>query len=147
MFDPFLLSKRLFFNAFGMYHGPKRVTTGSKWAKNTCLSFPNGPISLLEKHVFDPLLTQLRSQNGFFSRHFGIYHVPKRVTTGSKSAKNTCFSTPNSPISLLEKRPLASLIGVLVAHLLCSRVYLKICLGKMAEGMEFHDYLEAVQDL
>ena len=64
------------------------MTTGSKWAKNACLSVQNGLVSLLEKHVFDPFLTYFWSQNGPFSRHFGIFHGPKCVTTGSKRAKN-----------------------------------------------------------
>ena len=34
---------------FGIFHGPKRVTTGSKWAKNTCLSIPSGLGTTLEK--------------------------------------------------------------------------------------------------
>ena len=37
-----------------MFDDPKRVTTGSRRAKNTCLSIPNGPGSLLEDPVFDP---------------------------------------------------------------------------------------------
>ena len=44
--------------------------------------------------VSDPcesLLTHFRSYNGPFSRHFGIFHRPKHVTTGSKRAKNTCL--------------------------------------------------------
>ena len=45
------------------------------------------------KHIFDPFLTHFWSQNGPFSRHFGIFHGPKRVTTGSKRAQNTCLST------------------------------------------------------
>ena len=73
---------------------------GSKWAKNTCVSIPNGPGSLLEKRVFGPFLTHFWSQNDPFSRHFGIFHGPKRVTTGSKGAKNTCLSIPNHPGSL-----------------------------------------------
>ena len=89
---------------FGILYGPKHVTTGSKWAKNTCLSIPSGPGSLLEKCVFHPFLTHFWSQNGPFSRHFGIFHGPKHVTTGSKSDKNTCLSIPNGPRSLLEKR-------------------------------------------
>ena len=32
-----------------------------------------------------------RSYNGPFSRHFGIFHGPKHVTTGSNRAKNTCL--------------------------------------------------------
>ena len=72
----------------------KPVPMGSKWAKNTCVSIPNGPRSLLEKCVFDPFLTHFGSQNGPFSRHFGILHGPKRGTTGSKRPKNTCLSIP-----------------------------------------------------
>ena len=84
--------------------GLNSVKTGSKWAKNTCFSIPNGPGSLLQKRVFDPFFTHFWFQNGPFSRHFGFFQGPKRVTTGSKWAKNTCLSIPNGPGSLLEKR-------------------------------------------
>ena len=47
-------------------------------------------------------LTHFWSQNGLFSRHFGIFHGPKRVTTSSKWAENTCLSTVNGPKSLFE---------------------------------------------
>ena len=87
----------------GIFHGPKRITSGSKWAKNTCLSIPNGPGSLLEKHVFDPFFTHFWSQKGPFSRHFGILLWPKRVTTGSKRAKNTCLSILSGLGTTLEK--------------------------------------------
>ena len=89
---------------FGIFHCPKRITTASKSAKNTCLSIPNCPGSLLEKRVFDPFLPHLWSQNGPFSKHFGIFHGPKHVTMGSKRARNTCLSIPNGAGSLLEKR-------------------------------------------
>ena len=82
---------------------PKPVATGSKRAKNTCLSIPNGPGSFLEKRVFDPFLTHCWSQNGPFSRHFGIFHGPKRATTGSKRPKNTCLSIPSGLGTTLEK--------------------------------------------
>ena len=108
VFDPFFTQfcsqNGPFSRHFGIFHGPNRVTTSSKWAKNTCLSIPNGPGSLLKKRVFDPFLTYYWSQNGPFSRHFGIFHGPNRVTTSSKWAKNTCLSIPNGPGSLLEKR-------------------------------------------
>ena len=42
----------------------------------------------LEKHVLDPLLTHFCSQNGQFSRHFGTFHGPNLLTTGSKWARN-----------------------------------------------------------
>ena len=74
----------------------KRPKNGQKGFE--CALFaqtPNGPGSLLERRVFDPFLTHFLSQNGSFSRHFGIFHGPKHVTTGSKRAKNTCLSIPS----------------------------------------------------
>ena len=102
IFDPcvtqFCSQSGPFSRHFGIFHGPKRVTTSSKWAKNTCLSIPNGPVSLPEKRlfdlIFDPFLTLFWSQNGPFSRHFGILHGPKRVTTGSKWAEKNLFQHP-----------------------------------------------------
>ena len=120
IFDPFLThfwsQNGPFSRHFGIFHGPKRVTTGSKRAKNTCLSIPNALRSLLEKRVFDPFLTHFWSQNGPFSRHFGIFHGPKRVTTGSKRAKNTCLSIPNGLGSLLEKRVFDPLLTHFWSH-------------------------------
>ena len=43
-----------FLRHYGIFHEPKPVSTGSNWAKTTCLSIVNGPGSFLEKHVFDP---------------------------------------------------------------------------------------------
>ena len=107
VFDPFLThfwsQNGPFSRHFGIFHGPKPVATGSKWAKTTCLSIINGPGSFLEKHVFDPFLTHCWSQNGPFSRHFGIFHGPKRATTGSKRPKNTCLSIPSGLGTTLEK--------------------------------------------
>ena len=88
---------------FGMFHGPKHVTTGSKWDKTTCLSTINGLGSFSEKRVFDPFLTHCWSQNGPFSRHFGIFHGPKRATTGSERPKNTCLSIPSGLGTTLQK--------------------------------------------
>ena len=84
-------------------HGPKRGTTGCKQVKNTCLSIPNGAGSLLGKRVCDPFLSHFWSQNGPFSRPFGIFHGPKRATTGSKRAKNTCLSIPSGLGTSLKK--------------------------------------------
>ena len=42
-------------------------------------------------------LTHFLSHNGPFSRHFGLFHGPKRVFLGSKWAKNTCLSIPHGP--------------------------------------------------
>ena len=110
VFDTFITQfcpqKSPFSRHFGIFHGPKPVTTGSKQANNTCLSIPNGPVSLLEKRVLDPLLTHFWSQKDPLSRHFGIFHGPERAPTGSKWAKNSCLSIPDGPVSLLEKRVL-----------------------------------------
>ena len=107
VFDPFFThfpsQNGPFSRHFGIFHGPKRVTMGSKWAKNTCLSIPNGSGSLLEKHVFEPFVTHVWSQNGPFSRHFGIFHGPKRATTSSKRRKNTSLSIPSGLGTTLEK--------------------------------------------
>ena len=107
VFDPFLThfwsQNGRFSIHFGIFHEPKPVATGSKWAKTTCLSIINGPGSLLEKHVFDPFLTHCWSQNGPFSRHFGTFHGPKRATTGSKRPKNTCLSIPSGLGTTLEQ--------------------------------------------
>ena len=83
--------------------GRNSVKAGSKWAHFTCLCTPNGPGSLVEKHIFDPIFTHFGSQNDPFSRHFGIFNGPICVTTGSKRCKNTCLSIPNGLGSLLEK--------------------------------------------
>ena len=107
VFDPFFThccsQNGPFSRHFGIFHGPKHVTTGSKWAKTTCLSIQKSRGSLLEKRVFHPFSTHFWSQNGPFSRHFGIFHGPKRVTTGSKRAKNTCLSIPSGLGTTLEK--------------------------------------------
>ena len=65
LFDPF--SRDL-----GIFHGPKRVTTDSKRAKNTCLSIPSGVGTTLEKMFFsapgtlvDPPLAPTVRRPGF----------------------------------------------------------------------------------
>ena len=89
--------------AYTWWKGLNSIKTGSKWAKTTCLTIPNGPESLLEKCVFDPFLTHFWSQNDPFSRHFGIFRGPKRATTGSKRPKNTFLSIPSGLRKTLEK--------------------------------------------
>ena len=107
VFDPFLThlwpQAIPFSRHFGVFHGPKRITTGSKRAKTICFGIRNGLGPVLEEHILDPFLTHLWSQIGPFSRHFGGFHGPKSVTTGSKRAKITCFGIANGPRSLLEK--------------------------------------------
>ena len=107
VFDPFLT---LFSSQNGpfprhpwIFHGPKCGTTSSKRVKNIYLSIPNGPGSLLRKRFFDPFWTHFWTQNGPFSRHFGNFHGPKRGTTGSKRAKNTCLSIPSGLGTTLKK--------------------------------------------
>ena len=63
----------------------------------------NSPGSLLEKCVFVLFSTHCWSQNGPFSRHFGIFHRPKHITTGSKPAENTCLSIRICLRTTLEK--------------------------------------------
>ena len=89
--------------AYMWWKGLNSVKTGSRRAQNTYLSTRNGPRSLLEKRVFDPFLTHFWSQNGPFSRRFGMFHGPKRATTGSKRPENTCLSIPSGPGTTLEK--------------------------------------------
>ena len=95
IFDPFLIHFWLQNNPFSRHfvtlEGPNWLAVGSKWAHFTCLGTPNGPRSFLEKHIFGPFLTHFLSQNSPFSRHFGILRGPKRATTRSNHAKNTCF--------------------------------------------------------
>ena len=94
-FDPFFTHfcslSRPFSKHIGIFHGPKPVPMGSKWAKNTFLSIPNGPGSPLEKRVFDPFLTHFWTRNGPFSRYFRIFGGQKRASTGSERPKNTCL--------------------------------------------------------
>ena len=71
--------RRVQLGAYMWRKGLKSIETGSKWAENICSCTPNGLGSLLEKRVFDPFFTHFCSQNGPFSRHFGIFHGPKPV--------------------------------------------------------------------
>ena len=107
VFDSFLThfwsQNSPFSRHFGIFHEPKPVAMGSKWAKTTCLSIINGPRSLLKKRVFDPFLTHCWSQNGPFLTHLGIFHDPERATTGSKRPQNTCLSIPSGLGTTLEK--------------------------------------------
>ena len=64
--------------------GLNSVKTGSKWAKNTGLSSPNGGGSHLEKHIFHPFFTHFCSQNGPFSRHFWRFAWAKTRHHGLK---------------------------------------------------------------
>ena len=88
---------------FVALEGPKWLAMGSKWAYFTCLGTPNGLGPFLEKHIFDPFLTHCLSQNNPFSRHFGILGGPKRATTSSKHAKNSCFGIQCGPQSFLKQ--------------------------------------------
>ena len=76
---------------------------GSKWAHSTCLCTPNNPKVSLEKHIFDPFLTDFWSQNSPFSRHFVTLEWPKWLAMGSKGAHFTCLGTPHGLGSFLEK--------------------------------------------
>ena len=108
---------------FGFSMGLNVSPWAAKKAKNTHLSIPNGPGSLLEKHAFDPFLTHLLTHfwchKGPLSSNFGIFHGPKRVITSSKRAKNTCWRIPNGPRSVLENcvfDPFLPIFGSKKAH-------------------------------
>ena len=107
VFDPFLTlfwsQHHPFSRHFGIFHGPKHVSTGSKWAKKHLFGHPKWSMITFGKRVFDPFMTHFWSQNGPFSRHFGIFHGPKRVTTGTTWAKNTCLSILSGPGTTLKK--------------------------------------------
>ena len=66
-------------------------------------TIPNGAQSLLEQCVFDPFMNHFWSENGPFSRYFGFFRGPKRVTTDSKWAKNTCLCIARGLATTLEK--------------------------------------------
>ena len=72
-------------------------------------------------------------------RHLGA--VMQEVATDAEAAFDTSV-VDLSPM-VRKERLLALLTGVLYAHLLCFRLFLKFCMGKMAECMEFQDYLQA----
>ena len=50
-----------FSKVFRIFHGPKCATTGSKWAKDTCLSIPSGLGTTLKKIFFFHTLTSCTS--------------------------------------------------------------------------------------
>ena len=83
--------------------GPKLLNMGSKWAHFTCLCTPNTPKRSLKKHILDPFLTNLWSQNDPFSKHFVTLEWPKWLAMGSKWTHFTCLGTPNGVGSFLEK--------------------------------------------
>ena len=88
-----------------MHTRGERCESRSKRAQNGLLSLvcapPNGVGSLWEKRVFDPFLTHFSCGNGPFSRHFGIFHGPKRATTGSQRPKNNCLSIQTAHIKAI----------------------------------------------
>ena len=95
---------------------PECLAMGSQRALFTCLCTPNSPKVFLEKHIFDLFLTDFWSQNSPFSRHFEILGGPKRATTSSKRAKNTCFGIPCGPRSFLRKKNFFCTQWTLLTH-------------------------------
>ena len=80
--------------AYTWWKGLNSIKRASRRAQNTCSSFSNALGSHLEEFVFDSFLTHFWSQNFPFERHYGILHVPKRVST-VKTPKTTCSSIPD----------------------------------------------------
>ena len=103
---------------FGGRFGPKKAVLGHKMRsfgrappdlappprlKTLVCTPPMVKDHFFARHVFDPFFTHFWSQNGPFSRHFGIFHGPKRVPMGSKLAKNTCLSIASGLGTTLEE--------------------------------------------
>ena len=65
----------------GLKKGSFYLFRHSKWSR----------IILVEKHIFEPLLTLFLFLNSPFSRQFGISGGPKRATTSSKRTKKHLF--------------------------------------------------------
>ena len=102
-FSPIFGPKMAHFQGIlGFSIGQECVTTGSKWAKNTCLSIPNGAPSLLKNCVFHTFLIHFWSSNYPFLRRFGIFHGRKGATTGSKQPR-TLFWTSQVVRNKLQK--------------------------------------------
>ena len=64
--------------------GAKVGQNGLKMGSLHSFVHPRCRGSLLEKHIFDALFTHFWSQHGPFSRHLGVLHGPKRITSCSK---------------------------------------------------------------
>ena len=88
---------------FGIFHGPKCVTRGSKWAKATCLSIPNGPASLVEKCIFGPFLTQFLVPKRPIFKAFWDFPWPKTRHHGLEMAKKHLFENPKWSKNNFEK--------------------------------------------
>ena len=71
-------------------------------------------------------------------RHCLLCLVPKVMVVKYMLHLN-CYDRAHAPLVRL----LALLTGVLYVRLICSRLFLKFCLGKMAECIQFQDYLQA----
>ena len=85
---------RAFFTHFrsqNHFQGILGLYIGSKWAKNTCLSIPNGPGSLLGKHIFDPFRTPFWSQNLPIFKAFGDCPWAKTLAPQTPNRLKTLF--------------------------------------------------------
>ena len=92
------------FKALSPLRGGKIAQHGlKKRPHSTCLCSPNSPKVSLEKHIFDPFLTDFWFQNNPLSTHFLTVEGPKWLSMGSKGAHFTCLGTPNGLGSFLEK--------------------------------------------
>ena len=84
-FDPFLThfwsQTRPIFKALWDVPWPKTRHHGLKTSEKHLFEHPEWSRITFGKTRF---FTHFWSQNGPFSRHFGIFHGPKRATTGSK---------------------------------------------------------------
>ena len=76
-FDPFLVLNQPLFKAFWDFPWAKTRHHGLKMGPNHLFEHPEwSRITFGNKRVFHPFLTHCWSQNGPFSRHFGIFRGP-----------------------------------------------------------------------
>ena len=99
-FEPFVVPNWPFFKALSALRGPKIAQHGL--IPLVCAP-PNSPKVSLEKHNFDPFLTDFWTQSSPFSRHFVTLGGPKWLAMGSKRAHRTSLCIQNGLGSFLEK--------------------------------------------
>ena len=95
IFDPFLIQfwsqTTPFSRHFGTLKWNKWRAMGSQRAHFTCLCNPNGLGSFLKKHIFDPFLTHLLSQNQPIFKAFWDFRRAKTVHHELKTHQKHLF--------------------------------------------------------
>ena len=102
-FEPFVVPNSPTFKPFSALRGAIIAHYGLNLGSFHWFVHPNSPKVSLEKHNFDPFMTDFWSQDSPLSRHFVTLEWPKCLAMGSKRAHFTCLCTPNGLGALLEK--------------------------------------------